>query len=422
MKLGTNRGERRVAVTGMGIVSPAGVGVEVFRETLFSGSSAVGALTLFDPGALASRVSGQVPEFDPTPYMAQGDERRVSRASPMGVAAAREALAAAGIEPGSDGYQEMGIVLGTGAGGIEFGERQYKHYFQGENRQINPYAISTSFVGSLSSDISIALAITGPSHVLSTGCTSSTDAIGYAARNIRAGMAEVSLAGGVEACITPAIMAGFCRMKVISTAWNDRPERSSRPFDEARDGFVIGEGAWMFVLEDLERARARGGKILGEVCGYASTCDAYHRVALDPAGTQPARAITLALEDASCPPEAVDYINLHGTGTRLNDVVEARVIRKALARRAGPPPASATKSVFGHPQGASGALGVAAILLAMESGVIPPTVNLDSPDPECEMDHVTGVGRKIDVEWAISNCIGFGSKNSIFGVLSCSDT
>jgi 3-oxoacyl-[acyl-carrier-protein] synthase II len=401
-----------VAVTGMGVVSPAGAGVDAFRKALFSGVSSVSTLTLFDPVDLASKVAGQVSDFDPAPHMAPGDHRRVSRASPMGVAASREALAAAGIEAGSEGYREMGIILGTGAGGIEFGERQYQHYFQGENRQINPYAISTSFVGSLSSDISITLALTGPSHVLSTGCTSSSDAIGYAARNISAGLADLCLTGGVEACITPAIMAGFCRMKVISTGWNDRPENSSRPFDEGRDGFVIGEGAWMFVLEEMERARSRGAKILGEVCGYGSTCDAYHRVALDPAGEQPIRAIELALEDAACSPEAVDYVNLHGTGTRMNDVVESRVIRKALSRRAGPPPVSATKSVFGHPQGASGALGVAATLLAMEQSEIPPTVNLERPDPECEMDHVMGGSRPADLEWAICNCIGFGSKNS----------
>jgi 3-oxoacyl-[acyl-carrier-protein] synthase II len=201
-------------------------------------------------------------------------------------------------------------------------------------------------------------------------------------------------------------------MKVVSTGFNDEPARASRPFDRDRDGFVIGEGAWIFVLEDRDHALARGARPLAEVCGYGSTCDAYHRVALDPEGSQPARAIELALEEAGCPPEAVGYVNLHGTATRLNDVVEARVIRKAFARRAGPPPASATKSVFGHPQGAGGALGVAATVLAFQEDRLPPTVNLDNMDPECELDHVAGAPRRSEVEWAVCNCIGFGSKNS----------
>jgi 3-oxoacyl-[acyl-carrier-protein] synthase II len=394
----------------MGVVSPAGEGVAAFRVALFSGRSAVGPLSVFEPDGLACRVAAEVRGFDPAPHMAPGDERRVSRASPMGVAAAKEALAGAGIELDAGARRAVGIIVGSGAGGIEFGERQYRLYFGGATHQINPYAISTSFVGSLSSDVSIALGISGPSHVISTGCTSSTDAIGYAARWIQSGALDVALTGGVEACITPAIMAGFCRMKVVSTGFNAAPSRASRPFDRDRDGFVIGEGAWIFVLEERERARARGAPILAEVRGYASTCDAYHRVALDPEGREPARAIELALAEAGCPPEEVGYVNLHGTGTRQNDAVEARVVRKVFGARL--PPASATKSVFGHPQGACGALGAAAAILALRGGILPPTVNLDNVDPECELDHVAREPRRVGVEWAVCNCIGFGSKNS----------
>jgi len=404
---------RRTVITGMGAITPAGTGVPAFEEMLFSGRSAVGAITLFETDGLASRVAAEVRDFDPAPHMAAGDERRVSRASPMGIAAAREALSHAGVDLDPRTRQRLGIVIGSGAGGIEFGERQYRHYFGGGQRMINPYAISTSFVGSLSSDISIALGITGFSHVLSTGCTSSTDAIGYAAQSIRAGVCDVVLTGGVESCITPALMAGFCRMKVVSTGFNETPERASRPFDRDRDGFVIGEGAWIFVLEERGRAVARGAKILAEVAGWGATCDAYHRVSLDPEGTEPARAIEIALAEAGCPPEAVGYVNLHGTATRLNDVVEARVIRRAFARRKLPPPCSSSKAVFGHPQGASGALGVAAATLALERDRLPPTVNLDRPDPECELDQITGSPRHSSIEWAVCNCIGFGSKNSV---------
>jgi len=396
----------------MGVVSPAGSGVRAFGEALFSGRSTVGPITVFETNGLPSRVAAEVRGFDPAPHMAAGDERRVSRASPMGVAAAREALRDAGVDLDAATRRTLGIIIGSGAGGIEFGERQYRHYFSGEHRLINPYAISTSFVGSLSSDISIALGITGFSHVVSTGCTSSSDAIGYAMLSIRAGASDQVLTGGVESCITPALMAGFCRMRVVSTAFNDAPERASRPFDRDRDGFVIGEGSWMFVLEERDRARARGAAILAEMAGWGSTCDAYHRVALDPEGEEPARAIEIALADAGCAPEEVGYVNLHGTATRLNDVVEARVIRKAFVRRPAPPPASATKSIFGHPQGACGALGVAATILALREERLPPTVNLDHPDPECEMDHIPGRPRPAAVEWAVCNCIGFGSKNS----------
>ena len=405
---------RRVAITGMGVVSPAGAGREAFAAAQAEGRSTVGVISQFDLNGLPCRVAAEVKGFDPAAWMEPADLKRAPRAAPMGIAATREALADAGLDtPEHETLRhEMGIIVGSGAGGIEFGERQYHHYFAGEHGRISPFSISNSFVGSLSSEISIALGMRGRSHVVSTGCTSSTDAIGYAFDLVRHGRADVVLTGGIEACITPALMTGFCRMKVVAMAFNDSPGQASRPFDRRRDGFVIGEGAWMLVIEDMDRALARGARVYAEVAGYGSTCDAYHRVALNPDAVQPARAIALALADAGLPPDAVSYVNLHGTATRLNDEVEYRVVRKVFASMRHGPAVSASKSMFGHPQGACGAMGVAATALAMRDGILPPTINLDDPDDGFDLDFVPHTARRADMENAVCNCIGFGSKNS----------
>lgn len=405
---------RRVVISGIGAVTPAGVGREAFASALAEGRSTVDLITQFELNGLPCRVAAEAKDFDPASVMDPQDLKRVSRATPMGIAATKEAIADAGLSGPDqvDLRRALGVVLGSGAGGIEFGERQYRHYFAGELSRISPYSISTSFVGSLSSEISIALGLSGMSHVVSTGCTSSTDAIGYAFDIIRSGRCDLIVTGGLESCITPALMAGFCRMKVVSTAFNGQPRRASRPFDRDRDGFVIGEGAWLLVLEDRERALARGARIYAEVAGYGSTCDAYHRVALNPDAVQPSRAIRLALADAGLRPEAIGYVNLHGTATRINDEVETRVIRKVFGPHADRLPVSATKSMFGHPQGACGAMGVAATALAMRDGIIPPTLNLDNPDEGFDLDFVPHRARRAAFEAAVCNCIGFGSKNS----------
>jgi len=405
---------RRVVITGMGVVSPAGVGREAFAAAQAEARSTVGVISQFELNGLPCRVAAEVRGFDPLAYMEPSDLKRAPRAAPMGIAATREALADAGLDtPEHAGMRrELGVIIGSGAGGIEFGERQYRHYFSGEHGRISPYSISNSFVGSLSSEISIALGLTGRSHVVSTGCTSSTDAIGYAFDLVRHGRADVAITGGIEACITPALMTGFCRMKVVAMAFNDRPGQASRPFDRRRDGFVIGEGAWVLVIEERDRALARGARVYAEVAGYGSTCDAYHRVALNPDAVQPARAIDLALSDAGLVSGAVGYVNLHGTATRLNDEVECRVVRKVFGSTGRGPAVSASKSMFGHPQGACGAMGVAATALAMRDGIIPPTINLDDPDDGFDLDFVQHTARLDEIENAVCNCIGFGSKNS----------
>ena len=413
----------RVAITGIGVVSPFGVGREVFWTHISAGASGTRAITDFDASGLACRVSAAVPDEmvaaagalhasgngDAAPTNGRADPRHYAKVSRLAVLAAREAFRDAGLEPGNT---DAGVIVGSGAGGIDVAERQYAEYFSGAFHKVSPYAIPVSIVGIVSSEISIALGLRGMSHVLSTGCTSSTDAIGYAAAMIRSGEADVLLTGGADACATPGMIFGFCRMRVTSTNYNDRPSEASRPFDRGRDGFVLGEGAWLMTLEREERARARGAKIYATVEGYASTCDAYHRVQMDPDGAEIVRAMTLALQRAELPPEEIGYINYHGTSTVLNDPVEARCVRRVFGRHADKLAGSSTKSMIGHPQGASGAAGVVTAALALFSGVLPPTINLTDPDPECDLDFIPNEARSRPVSAALCNCLGFGSKNS----------
>ena len=408
-------GPRRAVITGLGVVSPFGEGGGPFLEGLRAGRSATRAVTLFDPDDLPCRVAAEVPGFDPARYLEPEDLDRVGRVVPMAIAAAREALGDAGLEPDTippGVRRDVAVLIGSGAGAIDFAERQYEAYYRRGIRRVNPFAISSSVVGMVSSELSIRFGFNGPSHVFSNGCTSSTDALGYALEAIRRGERDLVLAGGAEACITRGMMEGFCRMRAAAVGWNDRPEKASRPFDRDRSGFVLGEGAFLFVLEEAERAARRGVSIYAEVAGYAATCDAHHRVHMSRAGEESTRAMALALQSAGSAPEEVDYLNLHGTSTPQNDRVETLAVRALLGERATRVPASATKSMIGHPQGACGAAGVAATLLGMRHGFLPPTINHEHPDPECDLDHVPNTARPARVRLALCNCIGFGSKNA----------
>src|SRR5205823_5133136 len=339
----------------------------------------------------------------------RADPKRYSRAALIGVIAAREAWSDAGLRIGEP---NSGVVIGSGGGGIDVGERQYYDFFVERGRKVTPYAIPVSIVGMVSSEISISLRLRGISHVLSCGCTSSTDAIGYAAALLRTGEAEVVLSGGTDACVTPGMIFGFSRMKVVSMAYNERPAEASRPFDKGRDGFVLGEGAWMVVLEREDRARARGAKIYAAIEGYASTCDAYHRVQMAPDGGEIVRAISTAIDRSRRRREEIGYINYHGTSTIINDAVESRCVREVFGDRAERVPGSSVKSMIGHPQGASGAAGIVTAALAMNRGFLPPTINLRDPDPACDLDFIPNQGRAARIDAALCNCLGFGSKNS----------
>jgi len=410
----------RIVITGIGAVSPFGVGRERFWEAVSGGRSGTRAITEFDAADLACRVAAPVTgvTLDDVPALDgddiwdveyRADPKRYSRAALIGVIAAREAWADAGLRVAEP---NAGVVIGSGGGGIDVGERQYYDFFVERGKRVTPYAIPVSIVGMVSSEISISLRLRGVSHVLSCGCTSSTDAIGYASALLRSGDADVVLTGGSDACVTPGMIFGFGRMKAVSMAYNDCPAQASRPFDKGRDGFVLGEGAWMLVLEREDRARARGAAIYASIDGYASTCDAYHRVQMAPNGEEIVRAMGLAIARSGRRPEEIGYVNYHGTSTVLNDAVESRCVRQLFGDYADRLAGSSVKSMIGHPQGASGAAGAVTTALALSRGFLPPTINQHHADPACDLDVIPNRGRAVEVEAALCNCLGFGSKNS----------
>jgi len=334
---------------------------------------------------------------------------------PLILTATREALGRAGIcweRQSVAEKQSWGVIMGSGGGTPDFTEEQYRLFFSQQLRRVSAYNVSSSTPGSLASEVSLHFGFRGPSHLISTGCTSSTDALGYAFNMIRFGLADHLVSGGADATITPGILQGFCVMGVVTASRNHAPERASRPFNKTRDGFVLGEGAWVLVLEERQGALARGAKIFGEILGYGSTCDAFHRVRLNPDGEEPARAMNLALQDAEVAKDEIGYVALHGTSTQLNDKTETLAAKLCFGSRAHDIPMSSVKSMIGHPQGASGAAAVVAALLAMNHGFLPPTINYSEPDPYCDLNYIPNQSIVRDADLALCNCIGFGSKNS----------
>jgi 3-oxoacyl-[acyl-carrier-protein] synthase II len=404
----------RIVITGVGVLSPNGVGRENYFAATKEGRSGVRTITQFDPGSLPARIAGEV-DFDPTQWVDAKNIKHVSRVVPLAIAATDEALRDAKLDPRAvdlETRRAIGVMLGSGGGAVEFSERMYELWYNGSVRQASVYSVPSGTIGTIASEISMAYDLHGFSHLISTGCTSSTDAIGYAYRNLKLGVCDYVVTGGADATITEGVMTGFCMMRIVTNSWNAQPECGSRPFTANRDGFVLAEGSWMFVMEREETARARGAHIYAEVAGYGSTCDAYHRVRMDESGEEPARAMMLAMKDAEVDPTEVGYVNYHGTSTDLNDRIETRAVKLAFGAQARKLAGSATKSMIGHPQGACGAAGVAATLMAFRDDVLPPTINLDNPDPECDLDYVANVARRGHIDVAVCNTIAFGSKNS----------
>jgi 3-oxoacyl-[acyl-carrier-protein] synthase II len=406
----------RAVITGMGVISPNGIGVKEFSDAILQGKSGVRRISLFDPTGLPVTIAGEVSGFKELDWIDEHERKHVSRAVPMAIAAASEAIADSGLDPNSMSLEEKrdtAVILGTGGGAQEFSEAQYRLWLTGNVKQVSIFTIPSGTMGTMSSEVSMRFGFRGFSHVVTTGCTSSTDAMGYALEKIRAGSIPRVLVGGVDSPIALGIVKGFLLMRILSTIRDKEPSKASRPFSVDRDGFVLAEGAWMLMVEDYEVAKARGAHIYAEIAGYGSTCEAFHRVRLQECGEEPARAMQLAMSDAGIGPGQVHYVNLHGTSTELNDRIETRALKLALGEtRAYEVPMSALKSQIGHPQGACGAAGVAATILAMKHGQLPPTINLENPDPECDLDYVPSSGRKQEIEYALCNCIAFGSKNS----------
>lgn len=418
--------KHRVVITGVGIVSPYGLGKELFCKSLLTGKSGIRRIQSFDPQDLPVQIAAEVPDFPISNYFESHDIKHIPRVTAFAIAAATQTFSDAqlNLDPlntcrgdrqvalAIEEKRNIGIIIGTGGGTLEFSEHQYELYRSGKHRQNSVYAIPSSTYGNISSEVSMRFGLKGLSHVISTGCTSSSDALGYAAQQIQLGKLPMILSGGCDATITKATMTGFCLMKVLTPSWNDTPEKASRPFSKNRDGFILGEGAWFFLLEELEHAQKRKASIYAEILGYGSTCDAYHRVRLDESGEEPSRAMDLAIRDAHIAKEEIDYINLHGTSTPLNDAIETKAIKNCFGNRAYKIPMSATKSLIGHPQGASGSAGLAATLLMMQDGFIHPTLNLDDPDPQCDLNYVPNSSLLKPISTALINTIGFGSKNS----------
>ena len=406
---------KRAVVTGIGVVSPNGIGKTAFCNAVLAGQSGVKLITRFDTSELPVKIAGEIQGFNELDWMEARERKHVSRAVPLALAASTEALKDAGIDSAKlslNEQREIGVVLGTGGGAQDFTEHQYDLYYRGKIKQVSLFTIPSGTAGTLASEVSMRFGLRGMSHVITTGCTSSTDALGHALRQIQLGTQPVMVAGGVDAPLAWGIMKAFTLMKIMTESWNDAPERGSRPFSKDRDGFVVAEGAWLFVVEEYEHARSRGAGIYAEITGYGSTCEAFHRVRLQECGEEPARAIQLAMQESGISAQNVHYVNLHGTSTQLNDRIETRALKLALGDHAYKVPMSALKSQIGHPQGACGAAGVAATLISMEHRALSPTINLENPDPDCDLDYIPMPGRKEEIEHAICNCIAFGSKNS----------
>lgn len=401
----------RVVITGLGVISPVGNNKETFWYSLINGISGIGPITHFDTTGYSTRIAGEVKGFDPTSFIDKKEARRMDRYSQFAVSAAKMAVEDAELDMKSVDRHRVGVILGSGIGGVATMEEQKQVLLEKGPGRISAFFVPMMISNMAAGQISIALGAYGINETVVTACASGTNAIGDAFKVIQRGDADIMFSGGTEAPITPLSVAGFCAMKAMSTR-NEEPERASRPFDQDRDGFVIGEGSGILVLESLEHAQKRGAKIYAEIVGYGATADGYHITAPAPEGEGGARAMAKALEDAGLKPEDVDYINAHGTSTDLNDKGETQAINKVFGAAAAKLAVSSTKSVTGHLLGAAGAVEAIACALTITHNVIPPTMNYETPDPECNLDYVPNQARETEVNVAMSNSLGFGGHNA----------
>jgi 3-oxoacyl-[acyl-carrier-protein] synthase II len=400
---------RRVVVTGIGPVTPVGVGLEPFWDALTSGRSGVARIERFDPSDLPVQIGGEVKGFSPTDWMGGKEAKRTDRVTHFAVAASKLAWEDAGAPTTDPG--RTGIVFSTGIGGLESLLAQYRVFLERGPDRVSPFMVPMLMPNAPAGHVAMAFGFTGPNECITTACAAGSHAVGEAYRFIRDGRADVCIAGGTEASCLPLCISGFAQMQALSK--NPDPEKASRPFDRDRDGFVLSEGAGALILEDAERASSRGARIYAEVAGYGSSADAYHITAPEPEGMGAIQAIQGALEDAEEPPEAVDYVNAHGTSTQLNDAAESRALKKALGNHAYRVAVSSTKSMTGHMLGAAGAVEAAVAALAIQTGVIPPTINYETPDEVCDLDYVPNEARRAEVRFALSNAFGFGGHNAV---------
>ncbi len=408
---------RRVVITGMGPVTSLGIGISSFWEAVKEGRSGISAITSFDPRDLPSRIAGEVSDFDPLAFMDGKIAQRLDRFCQFAVAAARLALDDAGLEAGREleaaGVDEhrAAVVVGTGIGGMATLESQHRVMLERGHSRVSPFTIPMIIPNMAAGILGMFFGFRGPNLCTVTACAAGAHALGTGFQLVSEGSADLCLAGGVEASVTPFAVAGFCSMRALSTRNHD-PEGASRPFDAERDGFVIAEGAGILVLESLEGARRRGARIYAELAGFGMSCDAYHMTAPDPESKGAARCMAEALRSAGMRPDEVGYINAHGTSTPYNDRAETLAIKKVFGELAYRIPVSSTKSMTGHLLGAAGGVEAIATVMALHEGVVPPTINLENPDPECDLDYVPLRSRKVEVRAALSNSFGFGGHNA----------
>ena len=403
--------KRRVVMTGIGAITPLGVGVEKSWQSLCQGKSGIGVVTKFDASDFRTRNGGEVNGFNPLDFMGRKLTRRGDRFIHFALAATRMALEDSGLTINAGNSERVGVSVGTAMGGIESLEKNHQLLLQGTRRRISPFFIPSFLANMAPGQVAIQFGARGVNMCSVTACASGAHAIGDAFRVIQCGEADAMVTGGAEAAIRPVIFAGLDVIKVMSTR-NEEPEKASRPFDKDRDGFIIGEGAGIVILEELEFALSRGARIYGEVLGYGLNSDAYHITAPDPGGKGAASCMKMALGDAGISSGKVDYINAHGTSTVLNDLSETRAIKSVFQRQSHGIPVSSNKSMIGHLWGASGAVEAIFCLLTINQGIIPPTTNYETPDPECDLDYVPNVARRAEVKVALSNSFGFGSTNA----------
>ncbi len=404
--------KRRVVVTGVGLVIPHGAGKDEVWRKICEGISAVGPITKFDASAFETRIAAEVKDFDPTHYLDPKEARKMDPFIHFAIGAACIAVEDSGIQFEKEDPDRVGVLMGVGLGGLRTLEHSLQTLRDRGPRRVSPFFIPAIIPNEAPAHISIRFGIKGPNLAVATACASGAHAIGTAFRAIQYGDIDVAVAGGVEATITPLAVAGFNAMRALSTR-NDEPQKASRPFDRDRDGFVIGEGGAVMILEELERAKRRGARIYAELVGYGYNSDAYHLAAPDPDGDGAARCMMQALKDAGLSPDEVDYINAHGTGTPAGDVAETMAIKRVFGQKAYKIPVSSTKSMTGHLLGGAGSTEAAFCVLAIRDGVIPPTINYENPDPECDLDYVPNVAREAKVDVALSNSFGFGGANAV---------